>query len=117
MNTPFGPVFRYDLVRSARQGRLFLLRCVYAFALLVVLFLVYTSWFQSSLRSPWDLFSSIAIPIGSMAAFAESCFWTFMAVQLGAVFLLTPVIAGGAIAEERQRRTLPFLLTTDLHDH
>src|SRR5713101_2385104 len=35
----FGPVFFYDLVCTARRGRLFLLRCIYAAALLVMLFL------------------------------------------------------------------------------
>src|SRR5947199_9753767 len=36
----FGPVFAYDLARSVRRGRVFSLRCLYAGALLVVLFLL-----------------------------------------------------------------------------
>jgi ABC-type transport system involved in multi-copper enzyme maturation permease subunit len=51
-----------------------------------------------------------------MAKFAESFFLMFMEVQFIGVFLLTPAFAAGAIAEEKDRRTLDFLLATDLTD-
>lgn len=51
-----------------------------------------------------------------MAKFAESFFMMFMEVQFIGVFLLTPAFAAGAIAEEKDRRTLDFLLATDLSD-
>src|SRR5437879_9219021 len=41
--TFFGPVFTYDVVRSARRSNFAVLRSFYAAALLVVLFLVYSS--------------------------------------------------------------------------
>src|SRR5713226_6399773 len=37
----FGPVLFYDLVRTGRRTRNILLRCVYALALLLVLYTVY----------------------------------------------------------------------------
>ena len=39
-----------------------------------------------------------------------------MSVQFSLVILLTPAYTAGAIAEEKERKTLPFLLATDLRD-
>ena len=41
----FGPVFVYDLVRTARRGQLTGHRCLYAGLLLAMLLVVYWSWF------------------------------------------------------------------------
>ncbi len=57
------------------------------------------------------------MPKDEVSRFATSFFITFLAVQLAAVFLLTPVITATAIAEEKERRRLDFLLVTELHDH
>src|SRR5262245_51578055 len=43
-----GPVFFYDLVRTSRRQRYFLFRAGYAGGLLIVIFLFYASWFDSS---------------------------------------------------------------------
>jgi ABC-type transport system involved in multi-copper enzyme maturation permease subunit len=45
---------------------------------------------------------------------AESFFAVFVSLQFLAVFLLTPAFTAGAIADEREQRTLEELLTTDL---
>src|SRR5262249_43980400 len=50
------------------------------------------------------------------AHFAESFFAGFMVLQFAVVLLLTPTYTAGAIANERERRTLEFLLVTDLSD-
>ena len=39
----------------------------------------------------------------------------YLAVQLAAVILFTPVYAGGGIIEEKNRRTLEFLKASQLH--
>jgi len=111
----FGPVFFYDLVRTARRGRSFLLRCIYATALLVMLFLGYAEWFGSSEMDWMSVFQQDNyVPPGQMAYFAEDFFTSFLIVQIGMVFLLTPAYTATAIAEEKERRTLDFLLATDL---
>jgi ABC-type transport system involved in multi-copper enzyme maturation permease subunit len=49
-----------------------------------------------------------------MAQFAASFFFTFAIVQFLVLGLLTPVYTASAIAEEKDRKTLEFLLATDL---
>jgi ABC-type transport system involved in multi-copper enzyme maturation permease subunit len=110
----FGPVLFYDLVRAARRGRMFLLRSVYALALLVVLFLVYAIFLHSG--SSMALFSETRLNTQQLAEFGSGFFLTFVGVQFAAVFLLTPVFTATAITEEKQRKTLEYLLATDLHN-
>lgn len=104
-----GPLFYYDILASGRRGRNIGLRCVYAVALLGAVFLVYASWFRSgAFNRP--------LPPGDLARFGESFFNTFMGVQFVAVLVLTPIFTAGAIADERERRRLDFLLVTELQD-
>src|SRR6185437_3660347 len=49
-----------------------------------------------------------------LARLAEQFFFAFMTVQFLAIFVLTPGYTAGAIAEEKDRKTLEFLLATDL---
>ena len=50
------------------------------------------------------------------AIFAEAFFSAFMIVQVVMVLLLTPAYVAGAIAEEKDRKTLEFMLATDLNN-
>src|SRR5208283_81255 len=77
----FGPMLFYDLVRTARQGRHVWLRCIYAFILLVVFYLLYTSWFTARGYDIEDIFESGSMPLGDVARFAESFFFAFLGVQ------------------------------------
>lgn len=113
----FGPVLAYDLVRTARRGRHVWLRVVYAGVLLVMLYLVWTSWFAVQFTSLGDVFTRVELPLGLVAQFAEAFFLNFLSVQYLAIFLLTPVYTAGAIAEEKERRTLDYVLSTDLLSH
>lgn len=110
-----GPVFLYDLVRTARQGRQILLRCGYGLLLLSVLFVIYTNRFAGRV-DPYDLFGEPTVSAAEMPTFAAEFFSGFLGTQLVVVFLLTPVLTAGAIAEEQERRTLEYLLTTHLTD-
>jgi ABC-type transport system involved in multi-copper enzyme maturation permease subunit len=103
----FGPVFFYDLVRLTRRGRYFLIRVVYVLALF---FLIWCIWSSEAASRGGSLTPS------QMAEFANQVFFVFVAVQLGVVVLLTPAYTAGAIAEEKERRTLEFVLATDLGD-
>lgn len=109
-----GPVLKLDLVRTSRRGRTFLFRTAYAFALLVVLYLLYRQWFGPEAGSPWDLSARPRISLKETAQFAESFFHAFLLAQLGAVFVFTPAYVAGTIAEEKDRRTLEFLFVSDL---
>jgi ABC-type transport system involved in multi-copper enzyme maturation permease subunit len=103
----FGPVLFYDLVRIARRSRYVLMRLFYAgflFATLCsVCYYYYTEY-------------SGAVDSNRMAQMAGTYFFWFMTVQFLAVGLLTPVYTAGAIAEEKERKTLEFMLATDLHN-
>lgn len=129
-----GPVLLFDLIRTARRGRYVLLRCIYSLVLLGVLWSVYSQFsagftgqrpsFQARV---WNAQVQMTGPRvftdywtarrKEMARFAEAFFSTFIIVQLGAVVLLTPAYTAGTIAEEKDRKTLEFLLATDLKDH
>src|SRR5205085_184618 len=50
------------------------------------------------------------------ADLAEGFFYTFLLVQFIVLTLLTPAYTAGAVAEEKERRTLDFLLATDLRN-
>src|SRR5262245_54765123 len=97
-----GPVFFYDVVRSARRQRAVLFRCLYALVLLVVLCWVYGTWFaEQGNRGGW--FEDGSAAAVELTRFAERFFDTFFVVQYAAVLVLTPVYASGAIAEEKER--------------
>src|SRR5438128_2187735 len=104
----FGPVLVYELLRTGRRSRYFVVRGVYVSVLVLFTFWVYFAWVAST--DAWT------IPTNRLAVFAETFFYTFMIVQFLAVAILTPAYVAGAIAEEKERRTLEFLLATDLDD-
>jgi ABC-type transport system involved in multi-copper enzyme maturation permease subunit len=109
-----GPVFWYDTIRSARRGRYFLMRWLYAIGLLLLLLWVQSIWslqnrFEHNNDPNWNEFKALA-------QLAEQYFFAFAIVQFVAVVLLTPAYVGGAIAEEKERKTLEFLLATDLQN-
>jgi ABC-type transport system involved in multi-copper enzyme maturation permease subunit len=110
-------VLIYELVRTARRGRYVLLRWVYALTLLLVLGFVSARWsepmaFHGGI-TPGDFAQMRA---AQATRFAEAFFSIFICVQVFAVVLLTPAYAAGTIADERDRKTLEFLLATDLRN-
>src|SRR5262245_8353139 len=103
-----GPVFWYDLVRVARRQRLALWRAVYGLALLAALFLLYSTML------PHAWLGGARVRPDEAANFAARFFAVFTALQFAAVILLTPALTANALAEERGRNTLIFLLTSHL---
>src|SRR6266849_2745756 len=101
----FGPVLFYDLLRATRRGRYVWLRCVYGAVLLIMLFVFYYNWSGSI----WDVFALEHVARNEAARFAEEFFHAFISVQFVTVVLLTPALTAGALAEEKERRTLEFL--------
>jgi ABC-type transport system involved in multi-copper enzyme maturation permease subunit len=115
-----GPVVFYDLIRAARRGRHVLFRCLYAGILLVLLYLLYLEIFGNRSGSWIDVLLGIrpTVPMGQMqqalSRFTDRFFQQFMYLQFVTVVLLTPALTTSAISEEKERRTLEFLLATDL---
>jgi len=101
-----GPVFSVEIVTSARRARYFVLRTAYALILLLLLWSVYET---ARIRS-----ASLELNIRQTAELTAGFFSSVAYLQLIAVLLVGPAIAAGTIAEERQRRTIEYLFTTDL---
>jgi ABC-type transport system involved in multi-copper enzyme maturation permease subunit len=108
----FGPVLLYDLVRTARRGQIIAHRSLYAFVLLGMLLILYWTWFPHA--SFESLLQPVALRPAEVSSFAHAFFNSFMIVQFIMVLIITPAYTAGAVAEERERRTLGFLLATDL---
>src|SRR5579885_2629088 len=102
----FGPVLFYDLVRIARRNRYYLIRVLYALFLLAMLCWVYLTFAANA-----DF--ATALRPDEAARFANSFFYMFMAIQFLVVTVVTPAYVAGAVAEEKERKTLEFLLATD----
>jgi len=114
---PLGPLFQFELRRLTRRTRLILGRCGYVGLLLVLLGFLYLMLFPQSPAGVIDyLFRGTAEP-RDLAAFGYAFFVTFVLVQfvVGTVSAIT--MASSSLAEENERQTLPFLLTTTLSDH
>lgn len=104
-----GPICLLDMVRLVRRPRHFLLRGIFLSLLLAGLGCVWLSWSRGRL-------SYGRLGFEELASLAEDFFTAYMVVQFGIVVLLTPAYVGGAIAEEKHRQTLEFLLISDLTD-
>jgi ABC-type transport system involved in multi-copper enzyme maturation permease subunit len=111
----FGPIFFHDLVSTARRGRFLIIRCLYVAALTAMLLVLYAEWFGGS--GLLGLFTAESLKKNQVTAFNDSFFQAFMAVQYLVIVLITPGITAGAVAEEKDRKTLEHLLATDLRDH
>jgi ABC-type transport system involved in multi-copper enzyme maturation permease subunit len=105
----FGPVLIYDLICIARRRRYLLVRCLYALALAFILGWLYLMWHLRSDRVG-------RVSVQDLAELGQQFFFTFMSIQFVVVILLTPAYVAGAIAEEKDRKTLEFLLATDLRN-
>ena len=103
----FGPVLFYDLIRIAHRTRFIVVRTLYVLLLAFIL-----GWLYLVL---WLRYGGL-VPTTVLAEFANYFFYTYMVIQFVVVVLLTPPYTAGAIAEEKERRTLEFLLATDLRD-
>jgi ABC-type transport system involved in multi-copper enzyme maturation permease subunit len=112
-----GPVFFYDVVRGARRTRSVVLRIVYAATLALLLCFVYAGRAGSPEAAWQGLWEETRVASGEMAAFASSFFSSFLIAQFLVVIVLTPAFTAGAIAEEKETKTLQYLLTTDLASH
>lgn len=109
-----GPLFRFELVRLARRGTHLPLRMVVVLLLLLGLLSSYLKLFPQSDVTAL-LFGGVdAAHPSRLDKFGETFLVAFLVAQQAAVLLLTPVYAGGSIAEEKEKGRLDFLLTAPL---
>lgn len=101
-----GPVFNVELITTARRARYYAVRLIYG---LVLLFLVWSNYEGHS-----DLAQGGEISIQQMARFADTMFATFASVQCIMVLLLAPTLVAAVIVDEKQRKTLHYLLASRL---
>jgi ABC-type transport system involved in multi-copper enzyme maturation permease subunit len=99
-----GPVFRAELLRTARQQRYYALRLVYGLLLLLI---VSAGYEQMRLAHP-------VASVADVAQYGTRTFISFALVQLITVLALIPPVFGGAIADEKQRKTLHYMMASHL---
>src|SRR5262249_42745202 len=104
----FGPVLSWELVTSSRRARYFAVRVIYGAILVATLWVHYQG-------TAGPRFGSAGGPsLAELAELATAFFRSFAVVQLLAVLVLTPAMVAGTLAEEKERRTIEYLLVTDL---
>jgi ABC-type transport system involved in multi-copper enzyme maturation permease subunit len=109
-----GPLFPYDVVRTCRRGQPATLRIFYAALLLIMLLVV------AVLQFPYQfvdlMVGRVTMKPNEMAEMAGTFFIGVITVHFLIILLVTPLYVAPAIAEEKERRSIEFLLTTELTD-
>src|SRR5437660_5806346 len=106
MTNPFSPIVRFDLVRIARRQRITFHRTLYIIALAGIAAATYAAATRN-----W----TIRTRPQEIARITLGLFYGLFAVQF-VLAIATPSWTADAIAGEKERRTLPFLLATPLGD-
>jgi ABC-type transport system involved in multi-copper enzyme maturation permease subunit len=104
-----GPVFNAELITTSRRARYYVLRSAYG---LLLLFFIWES--NSSMLEPLATDPGRELTIQEMSRLGWVLFATFLSTQAICVLVLTPALVAGVIADERQRKTLDYLLSSRL---
>lgn len=107
-----GPVFHFELVRTARRPRFYITRFAFGLVLLGILGLNYAS--LASTRWIMDGTRGGSLTTREMNAFGYAVFASLMVAQAALVLGLTPALVADSVASERQRKTLHYLMTSRL---
>jgi ABC-type transport system involved in multi-copper enzyme maturation permease subunit len=99
-----GPIFRAELLRTSRRRLFYVMRFFYGILLLSIIWVSYQG--ANAGRE--------VITIDEAAEFALSTFVAFAIIQLITLLLLIPALFGGVIADEKQRKTLHYLMASRL---
>jgi ABC-type transport system involved in multi-copper enzyme maturation permease subunit len=105
-----GPVFHAELLTTARRARYYAIR--FAYGMILLFFVVQTV--GEGRASGNALWQGSEISIADMAATGQAIFLTIAVFQAVAVLVLTPALVAGAVADEKQRKTLPYLMASRL---
>ena len=104
----FGPVFALDATRVGRRLSTHLIRWLYLLILAGVLGLFFYAW-RDDLSAPGGV-----VHPSVLTRFAENFFWVYSVTQFLVVCALTPAYTAAVITDEKERKTLDFLLVTTL---
>ncbi|MEM9354070.1 MAG: ABC transporter permease [Planctomycetota bacterium] len=105
-----GPLFRVEMVATARQGRFFALRVLYGALILLAMW----SAFETAGSFNRGFGGGQTTSIQASAARANAFFVAYTWLQTLAILAVAPAIASGTVATERERRTIEYLFVTDL---
>lgn len=104
-----GAIAGWELTRLARHGSPAAARLLVALLLFAALLVTYLAAF------PRDLGRLAPGAVqAKLSEFGQAFSLALLLVQVGVVFVVTPLFVAGSIVEETERRTLEFLLATDL---
>jgi ABC-type Na+ efflux pump permease subunit len=107
-----GPVFHFDLIRTARRRRFFVARFVFGMILLGIITINFLQFID--INGTWYRPFRRNVALHELSDLGQSLSISLIVAQLVLVLGLTPALVGEAIASERQRKTLHDLLTTQL---
>src|SRR6516225_9838509 len=97
-------VFAMEVLLGSRRSRLVVIPRVLAGFLIAQLGLLFVAYFLLSTRSYGP----------GTAQFLDSCFRLIVLEHFLLLFIATPAFMAGAIADEKSKGTIQYLLTTDL---
>jgi ABC-type transport system involved in multi-copper enzyme maturation permease subunit len=100
----FGPVLARELAIAPRRSRIYIHRAAYAAVLLLVMS---TAWLVLT-------GTQIVRDVGDLARFGALLFQILAPLQLALAVFFSALLAAGAVAQEKDRRTLVLLLLTRL---
>jgi len=104
-----GAIAGWELTRLARRGTPSAARLLVGLLLFVALLVTYLAAFPRELEG-----LKPGLVQARLSAFGQQFSLALLIVQAAVVFVLTPLFVAGSIVEETERRTLEFLLSTDL---
>ncbi len=116
---PFGSVGSlagWEMRRLAQRGQAMRVRLVLLYTLLLAFLAFGAYWFQPLPVRDMFLGRTPILSPAESAAFAGAFALMLLEAQLAAIVAVTPALAASAVAEEKDRQTLPILLTTLLSD-
>lgn len=106
-----GPVFRQEMLSIGRRSRYIVIRTFIGVLMLVLVSFTYWATVEAA---SWGSDNNGELSISAMSGMLSGFYLTFAWGTLLGVIAITPSIAAGAIATERERRTIEYLFTTDL---
>ncbi|OWK36231.1 ABC transporter permease [Fimbriiglobus ruber] len=110
----FGPVFIYEVTRLGRRRFTFAIRLFYVLCVMTLLGMMFVGWLNDI--GYFDYHAVDRIQPEKLSNFATRFFYVFVVVQFCVVVFLTPAYVAGTVADEKERKTLEFLLATDLRN-
>lgn len=115
---PLGPVFRHEMIAAGRKRRYFALAALVGLGMLCLLAIGYQFVEQQQqiqqMIAGEEVVESTGLSISGAAQLTGTFYKQFAWATMIGVLMITPVISAGAIASERERRTIEYLFATDL---